>query len=48
MRRPARIPEEDRQAGVMRLQRFAQVLGVIRVEDRDGAHVTSCQKPAQS
>ena len=28
--------------------RFLQVRGVIRVEDRDGAHDRSCQKPAQS
>ena len=25
-----------------------QVRGMVRVEDRDGAHVRSCQKPAQS
>jgi len=24
------------------------MLGVVRVEDRDGAHVSACQKPAQS
>ena len=45
---PFRITEEDRQSGVMGLQRFAQVLGVIRVEDRDGAHVRPCQKASQS
>ena len=32
----------------MRLQGLLQVRGVLRVEDRDGAHVRSCQKPAQS
>ena len=46
--RPARVPQEDGQAGIMSLQGFLQVRGVLRVEDRDGAHVRSCQKPAQS
>ena len=32
----------------MSLQGFLQVRGVFRLEDRDGAHVSSCQKPAQS
>ena len=32
----------------MRMQGFLQVGGMLRVEDRDGAHVRSCQKPAQS
>ena len=32
----------------MRMQGFLQVQGMLRVEDRDGAHVRSCQKPAQS
>ena len=45
---PVRIAQEHRQAGVMRLQRFAQMLRMARLEDRDGAHVSSCQKPAQS
>jgi hypothetical protein len=45
---PLRIAQEDRQPRVMRPQGFAQMLRVVRVEDRDGAHVSSCQKPAQS
>jgi hypothetical protein len=45
---PVWVAQEDRKAGVMRAQRLAQVLGVVRVEDRDGAHVSACQKPAQS
>ena len=36
------------QAGVMRTQCLAQMRAVLRLEDRDGAHVSSCQKPAQS
>ena len=45
---PVRIAQEDGKAGVVRAQRLAQMLCVVRVEDRDGAHVSSCQKPAQS
>ena len=48
VRGPPGIAQEHRQAGVMRLQGFPQVRGVVRVEDRDGAHVRSCQKVAQS
>ena len=48
MVRPAGVAQEHRQAGIMRLQGFLQVHGVVRVENRDGAHVRSCQKPAQS
>ena len=45
---PVRVAEEDRQASVVRAQGLAQVRGMVGVEDRDGAHVSSCQKPAQS
>ena len=45
---PVRVAQEYRQAGVMRTQCLAQMRAVLRLEDRDGAHVSSCQKPAQS